>query len=161
MAQFSAMQNNPMYKTLLKWSLSQTDGTAPSQDTQEMTEEKRAFLDRVMKEMVEDESAAMTDLVSKMKGPEETDEEVVVKEKAIEELCDRVVSDCLFSHDVSCRRMTMVRMSLLLWQIPCRKIDVPHCADPMVAGFRTVVLSNCELRAARWSRIPGPVLLCE
>mmetsp|Transcript_60693 Transcript_60693/g.149224 ORF Transcript_60693/g.149224 Transcript_60693/m.149224 type:complete len:325 (-) Transcript_60693:214-1188(-) len=85
------MEQNPMYKALLKWSLSQSDGFAPSSgEVKEMDKEKREFLERVMREMVEDESSTMMELVAKSKGPEGTDEAVAAKEDALEELCDRV-----------------------------------------------------------------------
>lgn len=43
--------DNPMYKALLKWSLSQHDGTVPTGegDISQLDPEKKAFLERVMK----------------------------------------------------------------------------------------------------------------
>jgi len=84
------MQNNPMYNAILKWSLANTDGTKAS-ELKELDPEKKKFLEKVMDELVEDESATITELVQKMKGPEGTDDEVESKENAIEELCDRAV----------------------------------------------------------------------
>jgi len=82
------MADNPMYKAILKWSLSQTDGTRTSEAT-EMDQEKREFLDKVMSSMVEDESKTMKELVATLSDPEDTLEQVKAKESALEELIDR------------------------------------------------------------------------
>ncbi len=83
---------NPKTKTLnqaiLRWSIAQTDTTAPS-DAKPMDPEKRAFLEKVMAEMVEDESKSMKDLVEAIKGPEDTLEQARAKQEALEEAIDR------------------------------------------------------------------------
>ena len=54
-----------------------------------MDPEKRAFLEKVMAEMVEDESKSMKDLVEAIKGPEDTLEQASAKQEALEEAIDR------------------------------------------------------------------------
>uniref|UniRef100_A0A6U4VG74 Nucleotide exchange factor Fes1 domain-containing protein n=1 Tax=Hemiselmis andersenii TaxID=464988 RepID=A0A6U4VG74_HEMAN len=83
--------DNPMYKALLEWSLKQNDGTRPAAlDPAQLDPEKKAFLERVMSEMVEDESSTMIELVAKLHSKEDTEEEAEAKVDALEELSDRV-----------------------------------------------------------------------
>jgi hypothetical protein len=84
------MQNNPMYNAILKWSIAHTDNTRAT-EVKELDPEKKQFLEKVMDEMMENETATMSELVQKMKGPEGTEDEVEGKEYAIEQLCDRAV----------------------------------------------------------------------
>ena len=77
-----------MYNAILKWSLSQTDGTQASEVT-EMDSEKRAFLEKAMEQLVENDSKKIKELVAALHASEETEEEVGKKEIALEELLDR------------------------------------------------------------------------
>lgn len=49
---------------LLKWSLSYTDGTRPSSETMQMSEENRKFLETVMKEGIVDEGERMKTILT-------------------------------------------------------------------------------------------------
>lgn len=53
----------PNWLGLLKWTLAHTDGTSPS-EARPMTEEDKAFLERVMREAVKDEPARMQEIMS-------------------------------------------------------------------------------------------------
>jgi len=66
------MDNMPMYKALLKWSLTQTDGTTGPSTAMPMTDEKRKFLAAAMESYVLDETKRMHDIsiVLKYKGSE-------------------------------------------------------------------------------------------
>eukprot|EP00286_Rhodomonas_abbreviata_P016004 CAMPEP_0181317678 /NCGR_PEP_ID=MMETSP1101-20121128/16600_1 /TAXON_ID=46948 /ORGANISM="Rhodomonas abbreviata, Strain Caron Lab Isolate" /LENGTH=306 /DNA_ID=CAMNT_0023425095 /DNA_START=79 /DNA_END=999 /DNA_ORIENTATION=+ len=83
------MANNPMYNAILKWSLSQHDGTSSAADVGEMSQEKRDFLDNAMKSMVEDETKTMQELVEALKAPEDTPAQIESKQQALEDLIDR------------------------------------------------------------------------
>jgi hypothetical protein len=54
-----------------------------------MDAEKKAFLEKVMSSMVENESKTMKDLVEAIKGPEETLDQADAKHAALEEAIDR------------------------------------------------------------------------
>ena len=82
--------DNPMMNAILRWSVSQggMDTTQPS-EAKPMDAEKKAFLEKVMSEMVEDESKSMKDIVEAIKGPEETLEQANAKQRALEDAIDR------------------------------------------------------------------------
>ena len=77
-----------MYNAILKWSLTQTDGTKPS-EVGPMDPEKRKFLEAAMDGLLEDETKKMKELVAALHGPEGTEEEIEAKGVALEELLDR------------------------------------------------------------------------
>ena len=77
-----------MYNAILKWSLSQSDGTKPS-EVGPMDAEKRKFLEAAMDGLLEDETKKMQELVAALHAPEHTDEEVRAKENALDDLLDR------------------------------------------------------------------------
>ena len=54
-----------------------------------MDPEKKAFLEKVMSSMVENESKTMKDIVEAIKGPEETLDQANAKQEALEEAIDR------------------------------------------------------------------------
>jgi len=56
-----------MYKALLKWSLSQTDGTSGPSTAMPMSDEKRKFLAAAMESYVLDETKRMQDIVTILK----------------------------------------------------------------------------------------------
>lgn len=63
---------------------------APTPDgPQEMDPEKKAFLEKIMSQMVESESKSMKDIVEAIKGPEETLDQANAKHAALEEAIDR------------------------------------------------------------------------
>ena len=55
--------SGPNWLGLLKWTLATSDGTAPS-EVRQMTDEDRAFLEKVMKEAVKDEPARMSEIIN-------------------------------------------------------------------------------------------------
>ena len=55
----------PNWLGLLKWSLAHTDGTTPT-EAKTMTEEDKAFLERVMKEAIKDEPARMQEIMQEI-----------------------------------------------------------------------------------------------
>merc|ERR1712130_186779 len=59
----TTMENMPMYKALLKWSLTQTDGTTGPSTAMPMTDEKRKFLAAAMESYVLDETKRMHDIL--------------------------------------------------------------------------------------------------
>ncbi|KAJ1494088.1 hypothetical protein T484DRAFT_2608045 [Baffinella frigidus] len=83
--------NNPMYNAILKWSIAQTDTSdANRTPPAPMDPEKKAFLDKVMADMMEDEGKTMRELIEQMQGPEENLLDVERKEEAMEDLLDRI-----------------------------------------------------------------------
>mmetsp|Transcript_49246 Transcript_49246/g.79457 ORF Transcript_49246/g.79457 Transcript_49246/m.79457 type:complete len:317 (+) Transcript_49246:199-1149(+) len=83
--------DNPMYNAILRWSITQTDTTAPSptEEAKPMDPEKRAFLQNVMDTMVEKDSKTMKDIVEIIKGPEDTLDQANVKQEALDDAIDR------------------------------------------------------------------------
>lgn len=55
----------PNWLGLLKWSLAHTDGTTPT-EAKAMTDEDKAFLERVMKEAIKDEPARMQEIMQEI-----------------------------------------------------------------------------------------------
>ena len=55
----------PNWLGLLKWSLNQGDGTVPT-ESHPMNESDKAFLEKVMKECVQDEPARMQEIMTKL-----------------------------------------------------------------------------------------------
>eukprot|EP00563_Minutocellus_polymorphus_P020263 CAMPEP_0197719288 /NCGR_PEP_ID=MMETSP1434-20131217/3109_1 /TAXON_ID=265543 /ORGANISM="Minutocellus polymorphus, Strain CCMP3303" /LENGTH=387 /DNA_ID=CAMNT_0043304025 /DNA_START=74 /DNA_END=1237 /DNA_ORIENTATION=- len=60
--------NQGAWLGLLKWSLAYTDGTRPSSETMQMSEEDRKFLEMVMKEGIVDEGERMKTILNDLTG---------------------------------------------------------------------------------------------
>lgn len=56
------MSSTPNWLGLLKWSLAHSDGTSPS-NVRPMSDDDKAFLEKVMKECVKDEPARMSEII--------------------------------------------------------------------------------------------------
>lgn len=91
-------ENSPFaWLGLLKWSLSYSDGTKPSDETTVMSDEDRAFLEEVMKEGIIDENERMktilkevTSTMEKWKNNAYLEEEAHETEDLLQELRDIV-----------------------------------------------------------------------